>query len=63
MPHKVDGEPGCKSKTRSKKDASRRTFELYGTYSAKHLRLRAETAANRASNGAHGAHGDATPKR
>jgi hypothetical protein len=39
MPRKGSGEDGVRAKGRSKADKARRTFELHGTYSAKHLRL------------------------
>ena len=42
MPRKVSGEENVKQKGRSKSDKARRGFELHGTYSAKHLRLREE---------------------
>ena len=44
MPRKGSGEDGVKSKQRSKSDKARRSFELHGTYSSKHLRLRAAEA-------------------
>jgi len=44
MPRKGSGEEGVKSKQRSKSDKARRSFELNGTYSSKHLRLRAAEA-------------------
>ena len=44
MPRKGSGEDGVKSKQRSKSDKARRSFELNGTYSSKHLRLRAAEA-------------------
>lgn len=48
MPHKSKADEfGSKAKQRSKRDASKRNFELNGSYSAKHLRMRAEAAANR----------------
>ena len=40
MPRKGSSEDGVKSKGRSKADKQRRNFELNGTYSAKHLRLK-----------------------
>ena len=42
MPSKSKGEEGVKSKGRSKKDKAIRTFELNGTYSSKHMRMKAE---------------------
>ena len=42
MPSKSKGEDGVKSKGRSKKDKAIRTFELNGTYSSKHMRIKAE---------------------
>tara|TARA_B110001452_G_scaffold261376_1_gene260106 strand:- start:82 stop:333 length:252 start_codon:yes stop_codon:yes gene_type:complete len=42
MPSKGKGEDGVKSKQRSKSDKARRTFELNGTYSTKHMRIKAE---------------------
>ena len=40
MPRKGSSEDGVKGKGRSKADKQRRNFELNGTYSAKHLRLK-----------------------
>jgi len=40
MPRKTGDEHGVKQKGRSKSDKAKRSFELNGTYSAKHLRLR-----------------------
>ena len=41
MPHKETNDAnGVKNKSRSKADKSRRNFELHGSYSSKHLRLR-----------------------
>ena len=42
MPKKASGEDGIKAKQRSKSDKAKRTFELNGTYSAKHMRLKAD---------------------
>jgi hypothetical protein len=42
MPKKASGEDGVKAKQRSKSDKAKRTFELNGTYSAKHMRLKAD---------------------
>lgn len=42
MPNKSKGEDGVKQKQRSKKDKAIRGFELHGTYTAKHMRLKAE---------------------
>ena len=42
MPKKDKGEDGVKPKQRSKKDKAIRSFELNGTYTAKHMRLKAE---------------------
>lgn len=43
MPQKTGrDDQGVKTKGRSKKDKGRRNFELHGTYSQKHLRLREE---------------------
>ena len=42
MPKKAAGEDGIKAKQRSKSDKAKRTFELNGTYSAKHMRLKAD---------------------
>jgi len=44
MPSKTSNVDGIKQKTRSKADKARRTFELNGTYSSKHLRIREQTA-------------------
>ena len=40
MPRKSSHQDGVKSKGRSKADKARRNFELHGTYSSKHLRLK-----------------------
>jgi len=46
MPHKQTKDAdGVKSKGRSKKDKAKRSFDLNGTYSSKHLRLREAQAA------------------
>jgi hypothetical protein len=45
MPHKSQGEDGVKAKGRKGKDKARRTRDLHGSYSAKHLRLREEVHA------------------
>jgi len=44
MPRKTSGEDGVKSKQRKSKDAAKRDFELNGKYSAKSIRMRADTA-------------------
>ena len=40
MPRKSSHEDGVKGKGRSKSDKARRSFELHGQYSSKHLRLK-----------------------
>ena len=40
MPSKNNHEDGVKGKGRSKSDKARRSFELNGQYSSKHLRLK-----------------------
>ena len=40
MPSKSSHEDGVKGKGRSKSDKARRSFELNGQYSSKHLRLK-----------------------
>ena len=40
MPCKSSHEDGVKGKGRSKSDKARRSFELHGQYSSKHLRLK-----------------------
>jgi hypothetical protein len=40
MPSKSSHEDGVKGKGRSKSDKARRSFELHGQYSSKHLRLK-----------------------
>ena len=46
MPHKQNKDTeGVKNKGRSKKDKAKRSFELNGSYSSKHLRLREMQAA------------------
>ena len=40
MPSKISHEDGVKGKGRSKSDKARRSFELNGQYSSKHLRLK-----------------------
>lgn len=42
MPSKIKGEDGVKAKQRSKSDKAKRTFELNGNYSAKHMRMKAD---------------------
>ena len=51
MPHKDMGEAGMKSKRSKKSDKAKRTFELNGAYSAKHLRLREAANEMRAAAG------------
>ena len=46
MPKHFD-EHGMRSTRSKKSDKSHRNFELHGTYSSKHLRLREEQAVNR----------------
>ena len=43
MPSKAGkSEDGVRSKGRKKKDKAARNFDLHGTYTAKHMRLKAE---------------------
>jgi len=50
MPHKERSAEGVRTKTRKGSDKARRTFELHGSNSAKHVRVR-EAAAQKSREG------------
>jgi hypothetical protein len=53
MPRKSSHQDGVKSKGRSKADKARRNFELHGTYSSKHLRLKESAREAKCNSQAH----------